>query len=61
MVCVLYGTVWPKIWGAVSYKTSGKEYAGEWFVFDAYPRVAFTVFKQYVVFGLVLLYEVVLQ
>ena len=61
MVGVLHRTVRAKVLGAVPDKFSGEEYSWEWLILYAYPRIAFAVLEQDIVFGLVLFYEVVFK
>ena len=54
------GTVGPEISGALS-NPAGNEHSRKRFLRDAYPRIGLGVLQQYIILGLVLLDEIVLQ
>ena len=51
----------PKVFAAVFNYRPCREYTRKGFFLNAYPRVSFIVFKEYVIAGLQLFYEVVFQ
>ena len=56
-----HGAVRAEILGSVAHNPAGEEHAREWLGSDADPGIGLAVLKEYVVVGLVLLDEVVLQ